>query len=52
MIGIQIFETDSTDILPEQINADMVVVGNKHKYSFDNVKSKFTKKNIVQIDFS
>lgn len=57
MGDLKIFETDSCDDinLIDQIDADIVVLGNKHKYSFDMIQSKISTvspKALVRVDFS
>lgn len=42
-----IFETDAYDELPDKINADIIVLGNKHKYTLENIKERVNGKAIL-----
>lgn len=51
--SMTIFETDSYNDLPEKIEADIVVLGNKHGYTLDSVKEKIGSScEIVVVNFS
>lgn len=38
--GLKVHETDSSDKLPDSIVADVVVLGNKYKYTIEEIKDK------------
>lgn len=48
---LTIFETDSYDVLPEKIRADVIVIGNKHNYTVDSIKNKVNGK-LIKVEFS
>ena len=37
---MEVYETDSSNILPEIITANVVVLGNKYKYDIDDIKKR------------
>lgn len=47
--SVTVFETDSCNELPSVIYEDIVVLGNKHGYSLDDIKSRLFKDPIVRI---
>ena len=53
--NLSVFETDSEEALPEEILEDIIVLGNKHNYSLEEVKERvFAKEesDIIVVDFS
>ena len=51
-VGMRIFETDACDQLPQSIEADIIVLGNKHKYTLDNIKERMDSNcEVVAVDF-
>lgn len=51
--GKEIYETDSSPTLPEQITADIVVVGNKYAFSDEDITSRlFGEVEIISVKFS
>jgi len=52
-IGLMIYETDSSEKLPDVIYAGVIVLGNRNKFDIENVKSKvFGPAEIIICDFS
>ena len=50
--GAEVYETDSADELPEVITADIIVLGNRSKFTLDDVKAKvFGDAEIVIVNF-
>jgi len=47
-----VFETDAYDTLPEKIVADVIVVGNKHKYTIDDIKTRVEETELVMCSFT
>lgn len=50
---LKIFETDSVDELPEEITADVVIVGNRKTFDISDIKSRlFGDPEVIMVDFS
>lgn len=50
--GLDVFETDSVDKLPKEIDADVIVLGNRSKFTVDDIKSHlFGEVNVIQVSF-
>ena len=48
----QIYETDSSETLPDEIVADIVVIGNKYKFTIDEVKQHlFGDPMVIPVEF-
>jgi len=47
-----VFETDAYDTLPEKIVADVIVVGNKHKYTIDDINTRVEETELVMCSFT
>jgi hypothetical protein len=47
-----VFETDAYDNLPEIIIADVIVLGNRHKYTIDDIKQKVENTELVFCSFT
>tara|TARA_S200002703_G_scaffold82470_1_gene71079 strand:- start:7 stop:639 length:633 start_codon:yes stop_codon:yes gene_type:complete len=48
---VVVFETDAFDTLPENIVADVVVLGNKHSYTVEDITNRLTNTKPVVCDF-
>ena len=46
-----IFETDSHNVLPEKINTDIIVLGNKHNYTLSDIMERVDGK-IITVTFN
>lgn len=51
MASLTYYETDSCQYLPDTINVDVVVIGKKYPYSFDEVSSRIRGK-VIKVIFS
>ncbi len=49
--GMKIFETDAYQQLPDIIDADIIVIGNKYKHSKNDILSQISGE-IINVDFS
>lgn len=47
-----VFETDAYEVLPDKIIADVIVLGNKHKYTIDDLKTKVEETELVICSFN
>jgi len=47
-----VFETDSFDVLPSKIIADVIVLGNKHGYTIEDIKLKVEDTELVLCSFT
>lgn len=47
-----VFETDAYDTLPDKIIADVIVLGNKHKYSINDIKTRVEETELVMCSFT
>jgi len=51
--SLKSYETDMSDKLPDEIDADIIVIGNKYKYSIEDIKSKCIGNNeYILVEFS
>ena len=49
--NLKVFETDSCSELPSKIVTDIIVIGNKHGYTLDDIKSRING-NMIFVSFS
>lgn len=49
---VVVFETDAYESLPDNIIADVVVLGNKHKYTIVDIKSRVKDTEMVECHFN
>lgn len=48
-----IYETDSSNILPDIIYSDIIVVGNKYKYSLEEIKNRiYGNTKVIEVNFN
>ncbi|MCW3805877.1 hypothetical protein [Plebeiibacterium marinum] len=47
-----VFETDAYDTLPDVIIADVIVLGNKHKYTINDIKTKVEDTELIVCSFT
>jgi hypothetical protein len=53
--NVSLYETDSSDELPSEIEAEIIVLGNKYKFSLEEIKERIAFKDeteVVVVDFS
>lgn len=49
---LSVFETDSVDKLPKEIDADVIVLGNRSKFTVNDIKSRlFGEVNVIEVSF-
>jgi hypothetical protein len=51
MNNMTIYETDSSDQLPDQIESDIIVIGNKYKYTKGEIANKIMDAKLIYVDF-
>ena len=52
MQGLKVYETDINEELPEKLEADVVVVGNKYKHTLRDIKKKIIGEHkLIVVDF-
>lgn len=49
LIDLEVYETDSNELLPDSITASVIVLGNKYNHSIDDIKSKLFGENEIKI---
>ena len=50
--GLSVFETDSVDKLPKEIDADVIVLGNRSKFTVKDIESRlFGEVNVIEVSF-
>lgn len=49
MRNVEVYETDSKETLPDVIYSDIVVIGNKYKYSIEDIKRRLFENPTVRV---